>query len=233
MGIKKYIFDVDGTLTPSRGLIDPDFLTFMIEFAKTHYVAFITGSDYDKTVEQIGPELCEAVDIVYNCCGNSRWINSKLIYENEWEMPKDVRKFLAGFMATSAWGLFMGAHFDIRPGLVNFSIVGRGANSYVRRQYVEFDQRTQQRHKIAAEFNAKYPELEASVGGETGLDIFPRGLDKSQIIEYLKDDEVFFYGDRMEEGGNDHSLAKALDFQNCFHVADWQETFVLLSKVDS
>ena len=33
--IHDYIFDVDGTLTPSRGTIDPEFKKFFLKFAKT------------------------------------------------------------------------------------------------------------------------------------------------------------------------------------------------------
>lgn len=231
--MKKFIFDVDGTLTPSRGLINPGFLEFMLKFSKDNYVAFITGSDYSKTVEQIGSELCETVDIVYNCCGNSRWTKGQKVYENEWELPKEARKFLSGYIAISRWWYFSGIHFDVRPGLVNFSIPGRGINNYARQRYVDFDQRTNERRIIADAFNKEFPDIEASVGGETGLDIFPRGLDKSQIWNDIKDDDVYFYGDRMEEGGNDHSLAKVLNFKNCFHVKGWQETYELLNKVYS
>ena len=52
--LKKFIFDVDGTLTPSRGKIDPDFLQFMLYFAGINDVYLVTGSDRDKTLEQVG-----------------------------------------------------------------------------------------------------------------------------------------------------------------------------------
>ena len=46
-----YIFDVDGTLTPSRGTIDPNFAKEFLQFANTHRVFLVTGSDKPKTVE--------------------------------------------------------------------------------------------------------------------------------------------------------------------------------------
>ena len=55
-----YVFDVDGTLTPSRKKIDPDFLSFMLDFADKYNVYFVTGSDRDKTLEQIGLDLYNA-----------------------------------------------------------------------------------------------------------------------------------------------------------------------------
>ena len=41
------------------------------------------------------------------------------------------------------------------------------------------------REKIAEECEATFPELEAAIGGETGIDIYPVGRDKSQIINDL------------------------------------------------
>ena len=46
-----YIFDVDGTLTQSRNVIDPKFKTFFQAFIKKNRVWLISGSDKDKTIE--------------------------------------------------------------------------------------------------------------------------------------------------------------------------------------
>ena len=62
----RFIFDVDGTLTPSRGIIDKEFEKFFLKFCYENYVYLVTGSDYDKTVEQLGKEICEKVERVYN-----------------------------------------------------------------------------------------------------------------------------------------------------------------------
>ena len=36
--MSEFIFDVDGTLTPSRGTIDPEFKEFFMDFAKKNNV---------------------------------------------------------------------------------------------------------------------------------------------------------------------------------------------------
>ena len=41
----KYIFDVDGTLTPSRQVIEPDFLSYLLGFADNRNMYIVTGSD--------------------------------------------------------------------------------------------------------------------------------------------------------------------------------------------
>ena len=77
-----YIFDVDGTLTPSRQKINSEFELFFKDFINKNNVWLITGSDYPKTVEQVGKEICEKVKAVYNCAGNNIWKNGKEIWFN-------------------------------------------------------------------------------------------------------------------------------------------------------
>ena len=43
--VDKFIFDVDGTLTPSRREIDMDFAVFFTEFCAENKVYLVTGSD--------------------------------------------------------------------------------------------------------------------------------------------------------------------------------------------
>ena len=52
-----YVFDVDGTLTPSRLPINKKFKEFFLEWMEGKKVYLITGSDKDKTIEQIGEEI--------------------------------------------------------------------------------------------------------------------------------------------------------------------------------
>ena len=55
--VDKFIFDVDGTLTPSRQEIDMDFAVFSTEFCAENDVYLVTGSDREKTIEQVGEEI--------------------------------------------------------------------------------------------------------------------------------------------------------------------------------
>ena len=41
----RFIFDVDGTLTPSRQAMDPEFKEWFIDFIKANKVWLVTGSD--------------------------------------------------------------------------------------------------------------------------------------------------------------------------------------------
>ena len=59
----KFIFDVDGTLTPSRGIIDLEFKAFFNTFCLMNDVYLVTGSDKPKTVEQISEILTTYVSV--------------------------------------------------------------------------------------------------------------------------------------------------------------------------
>ena len=48
--MKRFIFDVDGTLTPSRQPMDPQFKEWFLSFMEREKVWLVTGSDYPKTV---------------------------------------------------------------------------------------------------------------------------------------------------------------------------------------
>src|SRR5210317_2215071 len=192
----RFIFDVDGTLTPSRGLIDDEFASFFTNFCDENYVYLITGSDYPKTVEQLGKTICEKVECVYNCSGNDVWKNGKNILTNNWTLPETAHGWLSEMLAESKFYKKTGLHFEHRPGMVNFSIVGRNANAQERAHYVKWDKDTSERDNIASVFNSIFTDLEAKVGGETGIDISPKGYDKSQIKkDFWVDDVLWFFGD--------------------------------------
>jgi phosphomannomutase len=227
-----FLFDVDGTLTPSRGKIDANFEEWFLDFCRRNRVYLVTGSDYNKTIEQLGIDLCLSVERVYNCSGNEVWTKGHRIFQNDWRMGIEVERWLLEHLKASKFPLRTGTHIEIRTGTVNFSIVGRGATLGERLMYRKWDIETGERAQIAQEFNLRFPELHAQIGGETGLDIFPRGCDKSQVLnDFKKESKIFFFGDRTEPGGNDHSIASAVEkLQNgrTFSVKDWRDTFETL-----
>ena len=229
--IHDYIFDVDGTLTPSRGSIDPKFYKEFLKFCYSHRVFLVTGSDRDKTIEQIGEEIYNACMRVYNCSGNSRWVRDKELYYSNWELPIEVKQWLNFKLEHSPFPLRTGLHFENRTGMCNFSVVGRKANPEQRKEYFYYDCKSKEREKIANALNEKYPDLQADVGGETGIDIFKKGCNKAQILsEFSNTDRIKFYGDRTDPAGNDYPLAVLLKPNQVFAVKDWKHTRSLLER---
>jgi len=225
-----YIFDVDGTLTPSRGTIDAEFKQQFLEFAKTHSVILVTGSDRPKTIEQIGDEVYNACMRVYNCSGNDVYAKDEQLSHNDWKLPAESGFFLVNELDNSKWQTQTGLHIEERTGMVNFSVVGRHANKQQREHYYQYDLIVQERTAIAERFNTRFPELSAKVGGETGIDIFKKGCDKSQILKDFDIDSIKFYGDRVDPAGNDYPLAVQLQPEQVFAVTNWKDTQRLLEN---
>ena len=226
-----YVFDIDGTLTPSRGKIDPNFLQFMLFFAGTHNVYLVTGSDRDKTLEQIGLDLYNSCKRVYNCSGSDVYEGDKNVYRDDWELPKDVELHLNDELNFSKFPIRNGNHIERRPGTVNFSILGRDPDPMKgRKEYISWDKINGERQYIARRLNYSFPDLYVALGGQTGLDIAPKGKGKEQIVRDFEGG-IKFYGDRMDKGGNDYSLAMKIrekGLGETFHVYDWHHTWELL-----
>lgn len=227
--MNKFIFDVDGTLTPSRQEIDGDFAVFFSNFCAENNVYLVTGSDKEKTIEQIGEEIYSLAKRVYNCSGSDVWEGEKHIRSDNWRIPLHVKSWLQNTLEESKFSLRTGLHIEERPGMVNFSVVGRNATMKERKFYVEYDRTHGERNLIADLFNKEFNDLIARPGGETGIDISPKGADKSQIVnDFDPNDVLHFYGDRMDTMGNDYPLKKIIidnDLGFAIEVNGWKDTW--------
>ena len=224
-------------MTPARKTIEPEFLHFFYEFSTCNDVYLVTGSDRDKTIEQVTPGIYNQAKRVYNCSGSDVYEGDVNVYRDDWELPRDVENHLENELLFSKFPVRNGNHIERRPGGVNFSILGRGLTCFVEREeYVKWDQETDERREIARRLKMKFPELEVNIGGQTGLDLGPKGSDKSQILrDFRLGEQLIFFGDMMEEGQNDYALAKAVQEQGGLShcVNGWKDTMMLLNKIES
>jgi len=229
-----YIFDIDGTLTPSRLPIDPDFEIFFQKWLINKNVYLVTGSDKEKTIEQIGLKIWESVTRAYQSCGNQVWEKGQLIREKEFKINANLKNDLLNILNESKWEEKFGNHFEQRMGLVNFSIIGRNCSQEKREAYYKWDQENNERNQICKFIMNKFPNIEASVGGQISIDIYEKGGNKAQVLDEIND-PVYFFGDKMEEGGNDYPIAERLEKENreykLFKVANPSETWSILKNL--
>jgi hydroxymethylpyrimidine pyrophosphatase-like HAD family hydrolase len=82
---------------------------------------------------------------------------------------------------------------------------------------------------VSLAFNEMFDDAIAQVAGETSIDIFPQGCDKSQVLKHYTDTRTIFFGDNCYPGGNDYSAAQA---STHFHQIDrgYQQTWEILKK---
>ena len=224
--MRKWVFDVDGTVTPSRGVIDEQLRQELMDISRKNKIYFITGSDKQKTIEQIGEELYNRADLVFNCSGNDVYRKDESIYKSEWQISEALEKVLDMCLDKSRYPKRTGNHVEKRTGCCNFSVIGRNAEHVDRKDYFNFDNQTGERKFIAKVINKTDKSVTAQVAGETGIDIYERGKDKSQCIKYFeKGDVIHFFGDRLDEAGNDYPFAKVNTEGYNIEVEDWEDTY--------
>ena len=231
--MKKFIFDVDGTLTDSRQQIDLSFEVYMIKFCCKYDVYLVTGSDRAKTVEQVGLDIYNRSKRVYNCSGSDVYEKDHNVYKSDWKPSRKLINFLSDELDYSTFPHKTGNHIEHRPGGINFSVLGRGEDSMkYRKEYVKWDINTTERILMSDRIKSEFPDLNIQIGGQTGLDI--SDSDKSQILrDFNSEDELVFFGDMMKEGQNDYPLAVAVDKRGGtnYTVGSWQETYKKLKDL--
>ena len=226
-----YLFDVDGTLTDPTKPIESDFKKFFGEWvnevkSQGDEVFIVTGADKQKTLKQIGLPLYRLFDGVFQNCGNQLFVRNSLIYESKWQMPAHLRLDLMILSEKSPWYKTANKNFEERIGMVNFSTVGIDANDEQRKAYGLWDKATGERIKMAEWLSMRYPKLEFSIGGQTSMDIHPKGKDKSQALQQMSGKTIFF-GDKCMAGGNDYSIAQKADKYH--QVNGWKETMLVIN----
>ena len=200
---KIFIFDVDGTLTPSRLPMTEEFQKFFSIWSQLNKFYLVTGSDLPKLQEQMCFFDIEA-ERIFTCCGNQMWIpnpsvpiqSADLIYDNKFIVPKKLKKLLGTILSNSQYPHRYGNHIEDRGSMVNFSIVGRDCTQEQRDEYYKWDKENGERKIIAQAVREKFPDLDTVIGGQISIDIYPKGMDKSQIIEHIEDIEEKYCPDK-------------------------------------
>ena len=245
--LKVFIFDVDGTLTPSRLPMTEEFLKFFDEWSKRNSFYLVSGSDIEKLDEQVPNIIMERTKGIFTCGGNELWqfdphiVNFPFgrIYKNEFKPPNNLGTYLGEQIRFSETPVQSTNHIEDRGSLLNFSIVGRDCTLEERQKYFEWDNEVGERKTIAEFIQKQWPELDAVIGGQISIDIVPKGNDKSQILEHIQQkenaDKYIFLGDRIEEGGNDYPLAKLMgktDGCRYYKVEGYKETKQILESLN-
>lgn len=213
--------------------MDEGFRKWFLQVARRNTIVLVTGGSYDRTLRQVGSELLKEVHTCYNCMGNSTWRQGVEVAHRHFELPAEARAFLEERLKSSAYPVRAGGHIDERRGMVNFSVVGRGATLAQRLDYFQWDCVSQERISLSREFEARFPGLSCQVGGEISVDIFEDGNDKAQVLTKVQG-PVRFFGDQMAPSGIDFTLAQAIeqrkDGSRSYAVNSWKQTLSILER---
>jgi phosphomannomutase len=209
-----YIFDIDGTITPPRLPMAGEMEELFTDFCKGHRVFLATGNDIEKVEEQVPPAIRNLVEGIFTCSGNKLFQNEKIIYENEFDPPRELIRLLEDWLKYSSYPTKTGHHLEVRSGMLNFSTVGRNCSQAQRENYYHWDGEIGERKILREKIIHMFPVLDCAIGGQISVDIYPRGMDKSQAYSWVKDKNleygIVFCGDRLQPGGNDYPFFRAI-----------------------
>lgn len=229
------LFDIDGTLVLSGEIIKDE----MIEIIKKLYEKGITlGLVGGGNLEKIKYQMDESIKYfkyIFAECGAIVIINNEIINEKNMLDYCDrnilnniIKKALKMISEMSI--IYHGNQIDFRKGLIYVSPPGMQATKYEREYFIEEDKRSNLRKKLIEglkEIDNK--NFEITYGGSVGVAIYPIGWNKSQVMEYIKEEEVYYYGDRTEPDGNDYPIYSHPDV-NGVNVLDYKDTIKKLKK---
>lgn len=219
-----YLFDVDGTLTPPMQKMESGTAMRFLNWMRGKEVYIVAGSDKHKVYKQLPASILSRLNGIFCSSANELWNGDELVYKNDWTPTNDFFSYL-GKLYQSSHFTPKGKNFiEKRTGMINFSIVGREAPKELREIYYEWDKKIKDsiadycREDMAKAIMFYYPELQACIGGQISIDIYPKGQDKSQasrwVTENLKKEMVFF-GDKCNPGGNDYPIANDIIQREC------------------
>jgi phosphomannomutase len=254
------LLDMDGTITPARGRVQDDMLFCLIGAAQRADLAIVSGSDIDYMLEQCGNDFIEkgyAKTITLMPCNGTKvfkFSSKKGEYVEEFSLSirdklgdRGFRTLLSSISKAQAHMLAIsdidasGNFISDRDSTINWSLIGRDSTWDVRKKFTSREDNMSIRLE-AIELLISYMKsklankLDVVVAGETSIDIYPKGWDKTFALGHFKDGEkVFFIGDRCEVGQNDFHIYQALRGGNAsFKTSGPKETiFILDAIVDS
>ena len=211
-----HIFDLDGTLTPSRKCMEDSFISGFLPWLKNNCCYIATGSDIKKVEEQLPISVFKYFSGFFTSMGNTFYKDGRIVYQNEYEPPLELLSDLEKLRNTSKYPYHKYPNYiEKRIGMINFSVLGRDCAHNDREKYSEWDEIHKERLSIQRFLQNKYPELNFELGGKISIDIVKKGFGKEQISSYIRgmhpNSKLVFWGDRTMPGGNDYSLAEAMN----------------------
>lgn len=209
-----FLFDVDGTLSPSRNKASQETLNMLKKLRERVNIAFVGGSDLPKQKEQIGDNVLDLFDYSFPENGVQFYRGRELVSKNsfinyitEKEYQRLVNYIFVLFSKVTC-PVKRGNFIELRSSMLNISPIGRSCSQEERIEFFKYDKEKKIRQAICDQISEefKHANIKCSIGGQISIDIFPIGWDKTYCLNHIKEDKVVFFGDMTMEGGNDYEI---------------------------
>lgn len=232
-------FDLDDTLAPSKGAIDPRIAALLRALLRTVDVAIISGGNEEQFRAQVVDRLgdADAAELarlhLLPTCG-TRYLRHDgedfaAVYAHDLSPEEKSAALTAlreeaerlGLWEADPWGEIL----EDRGSQITFSALGQRAPRDAKHAW---DPDGSKRAALRDAVAPRLPGLEVRSGGSTSIDITRAGIDKAHGMRALTEhtgiplSDMLFYGDRLDEGGNDYPVL-ALGVRS-IAVEGWEDT---------
>ena len=231
------LFDLDGTLSQPRKLIQQDVILSLKELSNISKIGILTGSGFEYVIEQcedawrhIGSIYPERI-ILLPCNGTQvyewkmqQWAN---VYSVDMIQDLGRKKYnalvkeilsLQSFLVNGHDIPLTGEFISYRKSMINWCPVGRYANTTQRNEFINIDNNIKLRKTyLSALINfCKNNNIDVTcvLGGQTSFDVYPSGWDKTYALKHFTGYNIYFVGDRCTGDGNDKTIYDALSPQS-------------------
>ena len=233
------LFDMDGTLTEARKKADWSMVRPLRDLSNYAHIGIVTGSPMSYLKQQcsilwsdLGSVNIDCITL-FPCNGTQsynfsteekKWIANSSInmrdHIGDIRCHKIIREILSiqsGYADTHHELPLTGNFVSDRKSMINWCPVGRDADDKARLEFSKFDKKYNCRLTLKKDLEdaldyLDIPAVTCVLGGNTSIDIYPKGWDKTYVLRHIEDYKtVYFVGDRCTGYGNDRTLYEALE----------------------
>ncbi len=218
---KMLVFDMDGTLTPSRWEMEPDMVILFKELLKKYKVWIISGWDYIQFQIQILQFLWDDEKLLKNlyiCPTN--WTKMYTYNDSDWQclysldFTESERKHIINVLENAIEKLWLKPEktywelVEDRKTQITYATLWQQAPRELKSAY---DPDFSKRKKIVNYIKTDLEGFDIFVAWNTSIDITREWVDKAYWIEklmeitWLNENEIIFVWDRIFPDWNDYS----------------------------
>lgn len=252
---KVIAFDLDGTLAPSKSPL-PDRVADQLRGLLEHYhVCVISGGKFGQFEKQLltnlkaSPDQLERLHLMPTCgtryyrydISKSAW---ELVYAEDFtdDEKAEISKVLVetidklGYVEKKTWGETL----EDRGSQITYSMLGQDIVDHLGEEGVRikeaWDPDNRKKNEIRDAVAPLLPNFEVRVGGVTSIDITKPGIDKAYGMQKIMDmldiskEDIFFMGDRIQEGGNDYPV-KLMGIDT-LEISSWKDTAIAVEAIN-
>lgn len=238
------MFDLDDTLAPSKTQLSDEMVELFREMLDVSLGCIIsggqTGQFHSQVLERLGefPRRGNLHLMPTNGTRYLRWEDPEWVTVYAEDLSDDQKSRALSVVEEGARALGLwesqtwGPILEDRGSQITFSALGQAAPVEAK---AAWDPDGRKKEALRAYAAQRLPDLEVRSGGSTSVDITAKGIDKAygarRLMELLnlETDDILFFGDRLDPGGNDRPVMElGID---SIAVNGWEDTYAKLAPI--